>query len=659
MSFKAGRDIAGKYIVEKEIGEGGIAVVYKVSHNRLKIPRALKVLKISHPKLRERLEKEAELQAKMSHPNVVSVLDVVEVDGCIGLILEYIDGMALDEWLLKYRPSLDEAQSIFLEILDALEEAHILGIIHRDLKPSNILMQNTRKGWTAKVCDFGLAKALEENDSRMTKTGVTMGTPAYMAPEQIRDSKNVDQQADIFSLGAIFYELVTGTKAFKGSDTLELLNAVANVPHLPPQNFLKNIPHRFEEAINGSLEKKTAKRISDCHTLREILLGNQFWSSPPDHETNNETMPGIDLLLENSTISPENLNISPVELNRHTPTSEQRLPTLSPLEDSSDSVQKQKPTFQTDLNFFDAPYSDVAKETFIFDENAEQESSSKWPILLLVALILTFGYLNQEQILAGFQAAEHSEILEEPAVIAETNDLREKSTKPKVKATNTKPKARNAPMLTETKATKANIAKPSSKEKPVVVTEPKAIETVKTIETIPPEEVENKLENAIDKPTLVPKNTVVSEDTEPVENPIEELIDNPIEEPTETITEKKELLSRSILLGLPPVKELEVKNPRIINNDEERTVERIIPEEKIVEDDGFGSILFTNIAVDNYVLEAPSGEKFKGPDIPVGAYKLLLICEEQTTLIRYLDIKKGSLLHLACSCKPTATCIGT
>ena len=87
MSFEAGREIGGKYTIEKELGEGGIAIVYKVSHKRLKISRALKVLKISHPKLRERLEKEAELQAQMSHPNVVSVLDVVEVDGCPGLIL--------------------------------------------------------------------------------------------------------------------------------------------------------------------------------------------------------------------------------------------------------------------------------------------------------------------------------------------------------------------------------------------------------------------------------------------------------------------------------------------------------------------------------------------------------------------------------------------
>ena len=125
----------------------------------------------------------------------------------------------------------------------------------------------------AKVCDFGLAKAMEEEDQGFTKTGVTMGTPAYMAPEQVRNAKTVDQRADIFALGTILYEMVTGQQAFQGTDTLELLMAVAKDPHRPPEKVIEDLPKRISAAINGALEKNPNHRIPDCEIFRKIYLG--------------------------------------------------------------------------------------------------------------------------------------------------------------------------------------------------------------------------------------------------------------------------------------------------------------------------------------------------------------------------------------------------
>ena len=199
-TLQSGDPIAdGKYIIDQELGEGGLAVVYKVRHATLDTPFAVKILKVTLPSLQERLITEGQLQASLQHPNVVKVTDVVKVDGFPALVMEFIDGIAMDDYLNEEKPSTKYAEELFLQILDAVEEAHERGIIHRDLKPANVMMQRTRNKMIPKVCDFGLGKNLAKEGQ--TRTGQQMGTPAYMAPEQIRSTKDVDQRADIFSLG--------------------------------------------------------------------------------------------------------------------------------------------------------------------------------------------------------------------------------------------------------------------------------------------------------------------------------------------------------------------------------------------------------------------------------------------------------------------------
>ena len=272
MNFKTG-DIIEKYVIESVLGEGGMAVVYKVRHQTLQTQYALKILKVTHEHIRNRMIREGQVQARLRHPNIVSVVDVITVGDSPGLLMEFIEGQPLDELLDDQKLSLKDTEEIFLQILEALRVAHSLKIIHRDLKPANILIETRWGKRVAKVCDFGLAKAMEEEDQGFTKTGVTMGTPAYMAPEQVRNAKTVDQRADIFALGTILYEMVTGIQAFQGTDTLELLMAVAKDAHRPPQEIIQDLPPRIVAAIDGSLEKNPNSRISDCELFRKILLG--------------------------------------------------------------------------------------------------------------------------------------------------------------------------------------------------------------------------------------------------------------------------------------------------------------------------------------------------------------------------------------------------
>lgn len=298
----------GKYIIEHELGEGGLAVVYKVRHATLDTPFAVKILKVTLPSLQSRLITEGQLQAQLQHPNVVKVTDVITVDGFPALVMEFIDGIALDDYLNEHAPTSEEAIELFLQILDAVEEAHDRGIIHRDLKPANVMMQKTRSKMIPKVCDFGLGKNLAKEGQ--TRTGQQMGTPAYMAPEQIRSTKDVDQRANIFSLGAILYELLTGHRAFRAANTLDLLNAVATQPHPTPRLYIQDLDDRYVQAIDGALTKNAQFRIPDCATLRRVLLGEEEWkverpSARTGEITDSDTLMNLGLDLVTGDSSPD------------------------------------------------------------------------------------------------------------------------------------------------------------------------------------------------------------------------------------------------------------------------------------------------------------------------------------------------------------------
>ena len=275
-----------RYVVERVLGRGGMATVYRVRHSTLGTVHALKVLDTSSHAVRQRLLLEGRVQARLRHPNLVSVTDVLDVGGSPGLLMEHVDGLRLDSWIRARAPDLQTSLRLFCGILSAMEQVHALGYVHRDLKSGNVLVLQDQGLWVPKVTDFGLAKVLHvQVGEHGTRAGVPMGTPAYMAPEQVREAQAVDQRADIFSLGCILYELVTQRNAFSGEDVLQTFNAVAEGRYQDPLELVPELPTSIAQGIHGALQPDRERRIPDCTSLREVLSGHLAWgggeATPP------------------------------------------------------------------------------------------------------------------------------------------------------------------------------------------------------------------------------------------------------------------------------------------------------------------------------------------------------------------------------------------
>ena len=271
-----------RYTVEGVIGTGGTAVVYKVRHNQLKTPHALKVLSLTSQAIRRRMLREGQVQATMRHLNVVAVTDVLDIDGAPGLLMEYVEGPSLEQALSRYRLSFEQSVTLFRGIVAGVRHAHQYGLVHRDLKPANVLLARTTDGYVPKVTDFGLAKVLQGESPSVgqTRSGVAMGTPAYMAPEQIRDAGGVDQRADVFSLGCLLYELAAGARAFPGNEALAIYNAIMGGDFVAPKARAPDIPQGIDLAIRGALIIDVDQRIPDCDTLLAVMRGEQSWQAP-------------------------------------------------------------------------------------------------------------------------------------------------------------------------------------------------------------------------------------------------------------------------------------------------------------------------------------------------------------------------------------------
>ncbi len=265
--------VVDRYVVEGPLGRGGMARVFGVRHQRLGTRHALKILDLPTTYLQARTLREGRVQASLRHPNVVAVTDVIEVNGAPGLIMELVEGPTLSDLAHKDRPPLDEALALGRQVLLAVAAAHAAGVIHRDLKPSNVLVATTPEGRQAKVADFGLVKLLEgatlvDHDGMpSTRSGQAMGTPGYMAPEQIRDAAHVDARADVFALGALLYALLTGEPAFAGSDPNTLFQAVFAGHHRPAREHCPELSPALERLLSRCLSVDPDDRPADAGAL--------------------------------------------------------------------------------------------------------------------------------------------------------------------------------------------------------------------------------------------------------------------------------------------------------------------------------------------------------------------------------------------------------
>ncbi|MCJ7752951.1 MAG: serine/threonine protein kinase, partial [Thermoanaerobaculales bacterium] len=278
MTIEAGRRL-GPYEIVAAIGAGGMGEVYRARDTRLERVVAIKVLPAhlaENPELRQRLEREAKAVSSLSHPHICPLYDIGHEDGIDYLVMEFIDGETLGERLANGPLSLDETLKYGGQIADALEKAHRQGIVHRDLKPGNIML--TASG--AKLLDFGLAKAdstVGGSDADLTRTptvsqplttaGTVLGTYQYMAPEQL-EGKEADSRTDIFSFGAVLYEMATGRRAFAGASQASLIGAIMHEAPAPVSSIQPMTPPAFDRVVQTCLAKDPEERWQTAHDVK-------------------------------------------------------------------------------------------------------------------------------------------------------------------------------------------------------------------------------------------------------------------------------------------------------------------------------------------------------------------------------------------------------
>ncbi len=265
----------GRYEIEREIGRGGMAIVYKAFDPHLNRPVAIKLIRVGGftidqlKTLPERFKREARALARLNHANIVQVYDFGTYGDMPYLVMEFLEGATLKE--VRKPLKIETAVRLIRPIADALSYVHDQGMLHRDVKPSNIMIT---KGEKVVLTDFGIAKFLEESEDQntLTGTGVGIGTPEYMAPEQGL-GKRIDGRADIYSLAVVFYELITGRKPFQGETPLEVLTKQATEPFPDPREFVPGLPGSVRKFFDLALAKKPDDRYGSMKDFLRDLDG--------------------------------------------------------------------------------------------------------------------------------------------------------------------------------------------------------------------------------------------------------------------------------------------------------------------------------------------------------------------------------------------------
>ncbi|BBM82301.1 serine/threonine protein kinase [Candidatus Uabimicrobium amorphum] len=272
--LQPGQEIDG-YTILSEVSRGGMGIVFKAEEKNSQRIVAIKIIFQNQSKIaKRRFLREAELAAKLQHKSIVEVYNAGTLEGNLYLVMEYVEGVTLEDWSENRDCSMEDAVGIVSQIADALEYAHRKKVVHRDVKPSNIMIQ--RDG-TAKIMDFGLAKSVHIGDYSLTKTGDIIGTPSYMAPELLKPSRSreINYQADIYSLGTILYELLSGQQMIPGRSAMEIIFNLERAEIVPLRNYIPELSDELEiiqkKAVATKAQRYETMQLfaHDLHCFKE------------------------------------------------------------------------------------------------------------------------------------------------------------------------------------------------------------------------------------------------------------------------------------------------------------------------------------------------------------------------------------------------------
>jgi eukaryotic-like serine/threonine-protein kinase len=281
VSLESGQIVDGKYRITRLLGEGGMGAVFEGENIRIRRKVAIKVLHAAFTENQEvvqRFEREAQAAGHIGNDHILEVLDLGQLEnGDLYLVMEYLDGEALSDRVRRLgRMSPEQIVPLMLEVLEGLAAAHAAGIIHRDLKPDNIFIVKEKAGQKdfVKIIDFGISKfqPLSGDGMKMTKTGAMMGTPYYMSPEQATGSRETDQRSDIYALGVIVYECVTGTVPFDAPSFNQLLFKIALTTPPPLEQVIPDLDPGFCSIVAKAMAREVETRFATCEDFSAALV---------------------------------------------------------------------------------------------------------------------------------------------------------------------------------------------------------------------------------------------------------------------------------------------------------------------------------------------------------------------------------------------------
>jgi serine/threonine protein kinase len=265
----------GDYEVVRELGCGAFGTVYEAVRHPLRKRVALKVLNpemLATPEANTRFLREAETAAQLHHPHIVDVYDLGTVGAVPFLAMELLVGETLEDRIEREgRLAVDTTVDLLLPVLSAVAAMHEAGYIHRDLKPANVFVTQGPHGDHPKLLDFGIVK-VRDHDIALTRTASLLGTPSYMAPEQVREAKDIDARADVWSLGVMLYVCVTGVVPFAGSSMFETFEQIMHGPLVPPGKRVGGVPGGFDAVVLRALKRESSARTATARELGRALL---------------------------------------------------------------------------------------------------------------------------------------------------------------------------------------------------------------------------------------------------------------------------------------------------------------------------------------------------------------------------------------------------